>query len=196
MSSLVVPNAGLKNHHVGLPVYLHGEEQVEKKRKEEAEVVRRRNGFCLGRKEVAAESSESSSIGAASSEDEGSRQEGREAKEEEVESKRKDGAALGSLDSLEDSLPIKQASFVAFSPLSLSLSLSSRGLSNFFSGKSKSFASLSDAATASAKDMAKPENPFNKRRRLLMMSNIRSASYTSLSSRDHTVKEADEEEEE
>ncbi|CAL9099500.1 unnamed protein product [Musa acuminata var. zebrina] len=178
MSSLVVPNAGLKNHHVGLPVYLHGEEQVEKKRKEEAEVVRRRNGFCLGRKEVAAESSESSSIGAASSEDEGSRQEGREAKEEEVESKRKDGAALGSLDSLEDSLPIK------------------RGLSNFFSGKSKSFASLSDAATASAKDMAKPENPFNKRRRLLMMSNIRSASYTSLSSRDHTVKEADEEEEE
>ncbi|CAL9175454.1 unnamed protein product [Musa hybrid cultivar] len=113
MSSLVVPNAGLKNHHVGLPVYLHGEEQVEKKRKEEAEVVRRRNGFCLGRKEVAAESSESSSIGAASSEDEGSRQEGREAKEEEVESKRKDGAALGSLDSLEDSLPIKQASFRA-----------------------------------------------------------------------------------
>ncbi|CAL9043802.1 unnamed protein product [Musa banksii] len=193
MSSLVVPNAGLKNHHVGLPVYLHGEEQVEKKRKEEAEVVRRRNGFCLGRKEVAAESSESSSIGAASSEDEGSRQEGREAKEEEVESKRKDGAALGSLDSLEDSLPIKQASFVAFSPLSLSLSLR---LSNFFSGKSKSFASLSDAATASAKDMAKPENPFSKRRRLLMMSNIRSASYTSLSSRDHTVKEADEEEEE
>ncbi|KAJ8505529.1 hypothetical protein OPV22_006415 [Ensete ventricosum] len=179
MSSLVVPNAGLKNHHVGLPVYLRGEEQVEKKREEE--VVRRRNGFCLGRKEVAAESSESSSIGAASSssEEEVSRQEGREAKEEEeVESKRKDGAALGSLDSLEDSLPIK------------------RGLSNFFSGKSKSFASLSDAATATAKDMAKPENPFNKRRRLLMMSsNIRSASYTSLSSRDHTVQEADEEEE-
>ncbi|URE05477.1 hypothetical protein MUK42_20673 [Musa troglodytarum] len=174
MSSLVVPNARLKNHHVGLPVYLHGEEQVEKKRKEEAEVevVRRRNGFCLGREEVAAESSESSSIGApsssssSSSEEEGSRREGREAKEEEVESKRKDGAALG------------------------------RGLSNFFSGKSKSFASLSDAATASAKDMAKPENPFNKRRRLLMLSNIRSASYTSLSSRDHAVKEVDEEEEE
>ncbi|RWV92539.1 hypothetical protein GW17_00045072 [Ensete ventricosum] len=122
MSSLVVPNAGLKNHHVGLPVYLRGEEQAEKKREEE--VVRRRNGFCLGRKEVAAESSESSSIGAASSssEEEVSRQEGREAKEEEeVESKRKDGAALGS--------------------------------------------------------------------------NIRSASYTSLSSRDHTVQEADEEEE-
>ncbi|THU66316.1 hypothetical protein C4D60_Mb05t12880 [Musa balbisiana] len=118
MSSLVVPNAGLNNHHVALPVYLHGEEQVEKKRKE-----------------VAAESSESSSIGAASSEDEGSRQE----------------------------------------------------------GKSKSFANLSDAATASAKDIAKPENPFNKRRRLLMISNIRSASYTSLSSRDHTVKESDEE---
>ncbi|CAL9091544.1 unnamed protein product [Musa textilis] len=122
MSSLVVPNARLKNHHVGLPVYLHGEEQVEKKRKEEAEVevVRRRNGFCLGREEVAAESSESSSIGApssssssSSSEEEGSRREGREAKEEEVESKRKDGAALGSLDSLEDSLPIKQASFRA-----------------------------------------------------------------------------------
>lgn len=78
-----------------------------------------------------------------------------------------------------------------------------RGLSNFFSGKSKSFASLSDAANASAKDMLKAENPFNKRRRLLMMSKMRRASYTALTcppfppllSPDLTVEEADKEEE-
>lgn len=41
-----------------------------------------------------------------------------------------------------------------------------RGLSNFFSGKSKSFASLSEAT--SVKDLTKAENPFNKRRRILL----------------------------
>ncbi|CAL9151511.1 unnamed protein product [Musa hybrid cultivar] len=168
MSSLVLPNVGLKDHVV-LP--------AKKKEEEEVEVVRKRNGFFLGSKE-AEESSESSSIGAASSSSV------HEDDEEEVESKRKEGA-FGSLDSLEESLPIK------------------RGLSNFFSGKSKSFASLSDAANASAKDMLKAENPFNKRRRLLMMSKMRRAFYTALTcppfppllSPDLTVEEADKEEE-
>lgn len=64
----------------------------------------------------------------------------------EVESKLK--GPLDSMAELEDSLPIK------------------RGLSNFFSGKSKSFTCLSDVA--SVKDLAKPENPYNKRRRNLL----------------------------
>ncbi|OMO86115.1 hypothetical protein CCACVL1_09779 [Corchorus capsularis] len=57
---------------------------------------------------------------------------------------------LASLSSIEDSLPIK------------------RGLSNHYTGKSKSFASLSDisSSVSSVKDLQKPENPFNKRRRI------------------------------
>ncbi|CAA6670346.1 unnamed protein product [Spirodela intermedia] len=70
------------------------------------------------------------------------------------------------MDSLEESLPVK------------------RGLSNWFSGKSKSFACLSEAAAlGSAKDMAKKENPFNKRRRILTTCKAswqRRASYAAL----------------
>lgn len=45
-----------------------------------------------------------------------------------------------------------------------------RGLSNFFNGKSKSFATLSDVVTnpVTVADLAKQENPFNKKRRILM----------------------------
>lgn len=57
-----------------------------------------------------------------------------------------------SLDSLEDSLPIK------------------RGLSNHYSGRSKSFANLSDVSTV--KDLGKEENTFNKRRRLFMVNKL------------------------
>ncbi|GLU01176.1 hypothetical protein SLE2022_184980 [Rubroshorea leprosula] len=59
---------------------------------------------------------------------------------------------LASLDSLEDSLPIK------------------RGLSNHYSGKSKSFANIADVSLNlnTAKDLEKPESPFNKRRRVLI----------------------------
>ncbi|PON73045.1 stress response NST1-like protein [Parasponia andersonii] len=67
----------------------------------------------------------------------------------EVESKLRVGS-LSSLDSLEESLPIK------------------RGLSNHFSGKSKSFANLSDVS--SVMDLKKRENPLNKRRRILIAS--------------------------
>ncbi|KAL6873863.1 hypothetical protein ACP4OV_013945 [Aristida adscensionis] len=102
-----------------------------------------------------------SSIGAASGdEDEG----------EEVQSRRRgtpSAAAAGGLacmDALDDALPIK------------------RGLSSFFSGRSRSFANLQDAAAAvsSARDLAKPENPFNKRRRVLRCSSIRRVASTSL----------------
>ncbi|KAK9097438.1 hypothetical protein Sjap_022935 [Stephania japonica] len=66
--------------------------------------------------------------------------------DEKVEIKPK--GALSSMNSLEESLPIK------------------RGLSNFFNGKSKSFANFSEVSSVS--DLAKPDNPFNKRRRTLI----------------------------
>ncbi|CAD5167568.1 unnamed protein product [Musa acuminata subsp. malaccensis] len=176
MSSLLLSNV-LRYHR--------GEQQ--EKVEEEGKAVGKSNGFRLGSREEADASSDSSSIGAAStlSSDRNGSDHGGEEDEEEVESKRKDGA-LGSLDSLEDSLPIK------------------RGLSNFFSGKSKSFASLSDVVNASTNDIVKPENPFNKRRRVLMMSKMRRASCSSLvcpplpplSAPAHTVAEAEEDEEE
>lgn len=107
-------------------------------------------------------SSESSSIGVLSS----SSSDDEEEKGDEGQSKLKDHEGiLGSLDSLEESLPVK------------------RGLSNFFAGKSKSFASLSDAGGGQAKDLVKHENPFNKRRRILMSHKAswrRRASCTSL----------------
>ncbi|CAK9149827.1 unnamed protein product [Ilex paraguariensis] len=81
-------------------------------------------------------SSETSSIGDPSDGEEG----------EEVESKL--SGSLVSLGSLEDSLPFK------------------RGLSNYFSGKSKSFANLSDVS--SVKEVEKEENPLNKRRRIMI----------------------------
>lgn len=87
----------------------------------------------------------SSSIGAPSEEDE---EDNDDVSSKEVQSNFKRG--LGSLSSLEETLPIK------------------RGLSNHFIGKSKSFANLSDVGTV--KDLEKQENPFNKRRRVLIAS--------------------------
>uniref|UniRef100_J3MH86 Uncharacterized protein n=1 Tax=Oryza brachyantha TaxID=4533 RepID=J3MH86_ORYBR len=113
------------------------------------------------------EEEQRSSIGDESEEDDD--------EEEEVESKgetwrrktKKCGGALTCLDALDDALPIK------------------RGLSNFFSGKSRSFANLQDVAAGAtaasgANEIAKPENPFNKRRRILRCSSIRRVSSTSL----------------
>lgn len=78
---------------------------------------------------------------------------------EKVKSQAKNGV-FGCLGSLEDSLPIK------------------RGLSSFFSGKSKSFSSLSDMGNMSMNNLVKTENSFNKRRRIRMASKARRASYT------------------
>ncbi|XP_020582104.1 uncharacterized protein LOC110025789 [Phalaenopsis equestris] len=91
-------------------------------------------------------SSQSSSIGVLSSsssihEDE---------RGDEVQSKLKNEGLFATLTSLEETLPIK------------------RGLSKFFSGKSRSFASLAEATSCNATDLVKPENPFNKRRRVLV----------------------------
>ncbi|XP_054789295.1 KID-containing protein 1-like [Prosopis cineraria] len=98
-------------------------------------------------------SQSSSSIGAP--DDRGDEEDG-----EEVQSNSKRGIALDALDSLEVSLPIKN------------------GLSSHFEGKSKSFSDLSQVS--SVKELQKQENPFNKRRRVLMASrrSLRSAFYT------------------
>jgi hypothetical protein len=47
-----------------------------------------------------------------------------------------------------------------------------RGLSNHYVGKSKSFGNLMEAASK-AKDLEKVENPFNKRRRLVIANKLR-----------------------
>ncbi|XP_010929318.1 protein OXIDATIVE STRESS 3 LIKE 4 [Elaeis guineensis] len=173
------PTVGLKDH-VTIPVYLqqHGDNNNDHKGEEEKGKRKERNGFFIEEKVVEEESSETSSIGVQSSDSSSEKEE-----EDEVQSKAKNGA-FGSLVSLEESLPIK------------------RGLSNFFSGKSKSFASLADVATSTARDLVKPENPFNKRRRLLMASRTRRASYASFMtclpplSSDHIAEEIEKEEEE
>jgi hypothetical protein len=69
--------------------------------------------------------------------------------------------SFGCLSSLEDSLPIK------------------RGLSSHYTGKSKSFGNLSDMTSSctSANDFVKPENPFNKRRRILMANKLHRKSF-------------------
>ncbi|KAK7293676.1 hypothetical protein RJT34_16549 [Clitoria ternatea] len=101
----------------------------------------------------AAESSESSSsIGTPDDSDDENddvslKKDQPEEKEQEIQSKLK---GLDSLDSLEDSLPVK------------------KGLSNHFIGKSKSFTDLSMVSTV--KELEKQENPFNKRRRVLIAS--------------------------
>lgn len=170
LAGVEVAAVGLKDQ-VSIPMYLQQGEEEKKEKK--------RNGFFIEDK-VEQESSETSSIGVQSS-DSSSEKDGEGKEEEEVQSKVKDGA-LSSLNSLEESLPIK------------------RGLSNFYSGKSKSFASLADVATAAAKDLVKPENPFNKRRRLVMASKSRSytslvvASLPPLLSADHHIAEEEEEE--
>uniref|UniRef100_A0A1J3F680 Uncharacterized protein n=1 Tax=Noccaea caerulescens TaxID=107243 RepID=A0A1J3F680_NOCCA len=66
------------------------------------------------------------------------------------------GGALDSFSSsLEDSLPIK------------------RGLSNHYVGKSKSFGNLMEASNSNVKDIEKAENPFNKKRRLVIANKLR-----------------------
>ncbi|KAL0922146.1 hypothetical protein M5K25_006111 [Dendrobium thyrsiflorum] len=192
------PTVGIKEQQVSLPVFNHGEY---KETSLEIEQERETGDFVLlgmkslntysfvtkeeeEEKQEAEDSSESSSIGVQSS----SSEEEDDERGNEVQSKLKEEGALASLDSLEDSLPIK------------------RGLSNFFTGKSKSFASLSDASSGSARELKKQENPFNKRKRILMANKIsrsRRASYSSLItslpsllSPDHVVREGEEDEDE
>lgn len=47
------------------------------------------------------------------------------------------------------------------------------GISKFYRGKSKSFSNLADVSSfSSAKDLAKPENPYNRKRKNLLDFNI------------------------
>ncbi|PWZ26222.1 hypothetical protein Zm00014a_019189 [Zea mays] len=162
---------------------------VQEREKEEEE--RGGEAAAAGREEEAL--SEASSIGAASSdsssigENSASDKEGSDGEEEEVEGKAQGLGMMGlaTLQSLDDALPTK------------------RGLSNFYAGKSKSFTSLAEAAaTAAAKEIAKPENPFNKRRRVLRAWSRRRASCSALATAylppllapDHAVVEEEDEE--
>ncbi|PIA27654.1 hypothetical protein AQUCO_07600074v1 [Aquilegia coerulea] len=61
---------------------------------------------------------------------------------------------LDTLDALQEVLPIK------------------RGISKFYSGKSKSFTSLADASSASIKEIAKPDNAYTRKRKNLLATSI------------------------
>ncbi|RID47910.1 hypothetical protein BRARA_I04468 [Brassica rapa] len=106
-----------------------------------------RLGLSMSNKS-AEESSEdsSSSIGEISDNEE----------EDDVSSQGEGGALDSFSSSLEDSLPIK------------------RGLSNHYVGKSKSFGNLMESSNINAKDLEKVENPFNKKRRLIIANKLRS----------------------
>jgi len=109
-------------------------------------------GICGTQKPQPDDSSgSSSSIGVPDDSDEDDASSKGDGDGDEVQSKFS-GGGLGSLGSLEESLPIK------------------RGLSNHFSGKSKSFANLSEVSTVNVKEVEKTESPFNKRRRVLIAS--------------------------
>ncbi|WOL20213.1 hypothetical protein Cni_G29017 [Canna indica] len=79
--------------------------------------------------------------------------------EEEAEVQSRLKAPLETLDSLEDSLPLR------------------RGISNFYCGKSKSFSSLSDAFALSSKDLAKQENAYTRKRKNLLAFSIMSSKF-------------------
>ncbi|RWW90695.1 hypothetical protein BHE74_00000264 [Ensete ventricosum] len=107
---------------------------------------------------VREDSCSSSSIGRNSSDvsSGGGRSDGdEESGETEVQSRLK--TPLESLDALEDTLPMRH------------------GISKFYTGKSKSFSSLSDAvALSSAQDLAKHENAYTRKRKNLLAYSIMS----------------------
>lgn len=96
-------------------------------------------------------SSSSSSIGNNSDDDEERDGGDGENEEDEVQSKFKSSSPFDSaVDALEQALPMR------------------RGISKFYNGKSKSFASLADAACSSLKDITKPENAYTRKRKNLL----------------------------
>ncbi|XP_010429436.1 PREDICTED: uncharacterized protein LOC104713904 [Camelina sativa] len=116
-----------------------------------------RGGSQIGIGLRMSKSPEESSDSSSSSIGESSENEEEEEEEDDTVSYRGGGGTLDSFSSsLEDSLPIK------------------RGLSNHYVGKSKSFGNLMEAASNNnAKDLEKFENPFNKRRRLVIANKLR-----------------------
>lgn len=92
--------------------------------------------------------SSSSSIGENSDDDEEKQDCGEE--NEEVQSKLKENPFDSAIGALEQALPIR------------------RGISKFYNGKSKSFASLGDATCSSIKEITKPENAYTRKRKNLL----------------------------
>ncbi|KAH9601917.1 hypothetical protein KSS87_018243, partial [Heliosperma pusillum] len=74
--------------------------------------------------------------------------------DDEVESKLKKSPFDSAVDALEQALPMR------------------RGISKFYSGKSKSFASLGDAACSSIKDITKAENAYSRKRKTLLANSL------------------------
>ncbi|KAL2896838.1 Septation ring formation regulator EzrA [Bienertia sinuspersici] len=96
-------------------------------------------------------SSSSSSIGMNSDVDD---DEQKNDEEQEVQSKLTNTSFDSAVDALEQALPIR------------------RGISNFYNGKSKSFASLTDAASSSIKEITKSENAYSRKRKNLLAYNL------------------------
>ncbi|KAJ6854071.1 putative histone H3.v1 [Iris pallida] len=125
--------------------------------------------------------------------------------QQEEDAKSSDSSSAGSSDQEdhvdENDRKIKNGSFSSLSSLEESLPLK-RGLSNYFSGKSRSFSNLSECGNADVGELAKPENPFNKRQRILTSLSRRAScssiatAMPSLFSPQHAVKEEDEDEDE
>ncbi|KAK8513735.1 hypothetical protein V6N13_002458 [Hibiscus sabdariffa] len=92
----------------------------------------------------------SSSIGRNSDDSGESQSDDGDSPEAEVQSQPK--GPLDTVDALEEVLPMR------------------KGISQYYNGKSKSFTCLADAAAASSvKDFAKPEDPYNKKRKNLLV---------------------------
>ncbi|CAK9875685.1 unnamed protein product [Sphagnum jensenii] len=84
--------------------------------------------------------------------------------------------AAASGDSMQEAQSAYRGPLHQMSALESSLPIKRPGLSKFFGGKSQSFSSLADVSSVS--DLAKPNNPYAKRRR--MMGPLVNASQTSL----------------
>ncbi|XP_010421337.1 PREDICTED: uncharacterized protein LOC104706807 [Camelina sativa] len=107
-------------------------------------------------------SSDSSSIGTpGDSEDDDDDEDDEQSENDDVSSNELGLRGLASMSSLEDSLPSK------------------RGLSNHYKGKSKSFGNLGEIGSSSVKEVAKQENPLNKRRRLQICNKLARRSFYS-----------------
>ncbi|XVE53988.1 hypothetical protein DITRI_Ditri03aG0046800 [Diplodiscus trichospermus] len=116
---------------------------------EEKTEDRRRLFSAEEREEDDLGSCSSSSIGRISDVSGESSSDGEDSTEAELQSELK--GPLDTMDALEEVLPMR------------------RGISKFYNGKSKSFTSLADAAAiASIEDFAKPENPYNRKRKNLL----------------------------
>ncbi|KAL1212595.1 Protein OXIDATIVE STRESS 3 LIKE 4 [Cardamine amara subsp. amara] len=104
-------------------------------------------------------SSDSSSLGTPGDSEDDAEESEEENENDDVSSKELGLQGLASMSSLEDSLPNK------------------RGLSNHYKGKSKSFGNLGEIG--SVKEVAKQENPLNKRRRLQICNKLARRSFYS-----------------